>query len=428
MAAKIQISLVGAHGGYASFQAPLGGGATIFECLINTWKHHDHLDLQILAPGPAYPELHPILRERSRPFNFSEIHPASLGYLDYAKFSRIFEQAATRFLIEKQAPQNSWVIANDLCEGPDILKLKNHGYKVITLVHVDVVDFMANMYLKRILPPNLLTKFWRTMDRVCFTSITPDIIKLIFEKQESAYRYSDFIVVPSEKMKATILKCYPELLASKVRVIPWGVPQMEPTIPLSSDKVSVWKTKWEIKADDFVILSLSRISPEKGIDRTLLALEKLEKQRPDLAKKCCFLIAGNAAYMDGPRYLKKLEKLASRLRLVRACFVGHLLGDAKKAAFSMAHLYSLMSFHESYGLTLSEALAEGVPAMVSESVAHAQESLQGIAFVGSLPKAIANFLALRMEEKNRDFKQPSPALFSKAADQMLALTGSPLSL
>jgi glycosyltransferase involved in cell wall biosynthesis len=48
-------------------------------------------------------------------------------------------------------------------------------------------------------------------------------------------------------------------------------------------------------------------------------------------------------------------------------FPGHVTGARKQAFFRMADLYVFPSRHESYGLTLMEALAAGLPAVAVES-------------------------------------------------------------
>ena len=67
--------------------------------------------------------------------------------------------------------------------------------------------------------------------------------------------------------------------------------------------------------------------------------------------------------MQGVRFFEKLRALAAKLRKTRVIFPGYVTGDRKKAFFALADLYVFPSRHESYGLTLLEALAAGVPAV-----------------------------------------------------------------
>jgi glycosyltransferase involved in cell wall biosynthesis len=51
------------------------------------------------------------------------------------------------------------------------------------------------------------------------------------------------------------------------------------------------------------------------------------------------------------------------LRQVEVDFPGHVTGQAKADQFAEADLYVFPSSHESYGLTLMEAFAAGLPAL-----------------------------------------------------------------
>ena len=67
--------------------------------------------------------------------------------------------------------------------------------------------------------------------------------------------------------------------------------------------------------------------------------------------------------MQGRQFLEKLRKQAARLPRTRVIFPGHVTGERKRAFFALADLYIFPSRHESYGLTLVEALASGLPAV-----------------------------------------------------------------
>jgi glycosyltransferase involved in cell wall biosynthesis len=67
--------------------------------------------------------------------------------------------------------------------------------------------------------------------------------------------------------------------------------------------------------------------------------------------------------MQGQRFLEKLRRMAARLRRTRIVFPGYVTGERKAAFFALADLYVFPSRHESYGLTLLEALASGLPAV-----------------------------------------------------------------
>ena len=67
--------------------------------------------------------------------------------------------------------------------------------------------------------------------------------------------------------------------------------------------------------------------------------------------------------MQGLRYLEHLRRLAEKTRHVRVIFPGYVSGVRKQAFQRLADLYLFPSRHESYGLTLLEALHAGLPAV-----------------------------------------------------------------
>jgi glycosyltransferase involved in cell wall biosynthesis len=112
-----------------------------------------------------------------------------------------------------------------------------------------------------------------------------------------------------------------------------------------------------------VLLTLSRISPEKGQDLLLDALLEWERRDDFPAHPLWLFVCGDAAFMQGQRFLAKLRKRAARLKRTRVVFPGYVTGDRKRAFLALADLYVFPSRHESYGLTLMEALAAGLPAV-----------------------------------------------------------------
>jgi glycosyltransferase involved in cell wall biosynthesis len=68
---------------------------------------------------------------------------------------------------------------------------------------------------------------------------------------------------------------------------------------------------------------------------------------------------------DNGGYLSKMQQLASQLHLERIEFVGGLRGRQKWEAYQDADLFVLPTYSENFGMTVAEALAAGVPAIVS---------------------------------------------------------------
>ena len=110
------------------------------------------------------------------------------------------------------------------------------------------------------------------------------------------------------------------------------------------------------------VLFLSRLHEKKNIPLLLRALAST----PNVGRPIELIVAGDGE----PRYRAELESLATSLGLgARVQFVGHLDGDAKRAAFENADLFVLPSAHENFGIAVAEALAAGLPVIVTPGVA-----------------------------------------------------------
>lgn len=332
----MKVIYTAAHGGFASEHAPLGGGAAVCDMLCAEWA-------------------------RTRPFEFELYKPrgvsgAAITSFDtraYARFCRDFGQASTEF-IQKHDPKHTAVLVNDISEGPDFKSLHAQGYKIITLWHVDVVAYIASMYAKGFVSPRTLV----TLDSV-LGWLFPEILSLIFDKQADCLAYSFAHFVPAPDVKQTIIETYPRINSGKIDVLPWGAPPSSDP-PASRDAA---RAAFGIPGDAFVMLTLSRLSPEKNQQLLLEALYSWE-QRPDFPSRPMYvLLCGAAAYMQGAKHEAMLRAKAARLRKTRVIFAGHVHGQRKREAFGAADLYVFPSKHESYGLTLMEAFQAGLPAL-----------------------------------------------------------------
>ena len=114
------------------------------------------------------------------------------------------------------------------------------------------------------------------------------------------------------------------------------------------------------------LLFLSRIHEVKGCDLLIQAFAALAARRPELD----LVLAGP----DGGNLRPGLERLATSLGIAaRIHWPGMLQGDAKWGAFRGADAFVLPSHHENFGVAVAEALACGVPALVSDQVGIASE-------------------------------------------------------
>lgn len=110
------------------------------------------------------------------------------------------------------------------------------------------------------------------------------------------------------------------------------------------------------------ILSLSRIDEKKGLDLLLHGFARVLQRLP--AARLVIAGSGDPACEAGLRQLAVQLGVADRVR-----FTGWVAGDEKQNLLDQADVFVLASHSENFGVAVVEALASGVPVLVTEGVA-----------------------------------------------------------
>ncbi len=361
---KAKLIFAGAHLGYDLAQDPLGGGGQVGLHLVRRWSETQPFELLVLGSGPgegwdSFPGVE--YREVRWHVRGSSGRPTDLTVRGYARFCRQFERGVLAELAEfagERGVARSCVLQNDVCEGGEFAAIRARGFPQATILHVDVVDYVASVYLRGLLSARSLARVARAVDRVGGLRLAPDVLRLIFRKQESCARHCDLLVVPSSDMRRVLREAYPWRTPDDVLVVPWGaLPAAEPSV--AGTEV---RRRLGLPAGRPVLVVLSRISPEKGHDLLLRALYLREERG---GTPLTVVICGAPAYMHGRGYMAKLERLAKRLRETEVIFAGYVAGQRKADLLAAADLYVFPSRHESYGLTLVEAMRHGLPVLTT---------------------------------------------------------------
>jgi glycosyltransferase involved in cell wall biosynthesis len=123
------------------------------------------------------------------------------------------------------------------------------------------------------------------------------------------------------------------------------------------------------------LLFVGRLSAQKGLDLLLAAFERLRAERPDLQ----LVLMGP----DFRGYEAEARQIAANLGVAdRVLFAGILSHQLKLAAFVDAELFVLPSYAENFGTVIMEALACGLPVVISDGVnTHQELRSAGIATV-----------------------------------------------
>jgi glycosyltransferase involved in cell wall biosynthesis len=160
-----------------------------------------------------------------------------------------------------------------------------------------------------------------------------------------------------------------------------------------------------------VILFAGRINWLKNIDQLIRALKIVREKRPSAMLVC--------AGPDNDNYQPGLESLAENLGLKDSVlFAGMLKGEDLKSAFARAQVFALVSKRENFGMAAAEALAAGLPSVLSQGVDMGREwpAYDFIARVEAEPAGIAAGILAMLERSSR-VGTPDPGARALAAQQ-----------
>jgi glycosyltransferase involved in cell wall biosynthesis len=177
--------------------------------------------------------------------------------------------------------------------------------------------------------------------------------------------------------------------------VPRGKIMMRPngvTVPDMWPARGTFRAKHGIPGDAKLILFLGRLSTKKSPDLLLAAFAKLPEQT---ARKIVHLVFAGP---DEGGLQSKLQRAASELGVTsRVHFLVAIFDDAKWSAYLDADVFVLPSQNENFGNTAAEAVAAGVPVIVTEQcgIAPFLRNRAGIVIkhdVSELSEAVASLL------------------------------------
>jgi glycosyltransferase involved in cell wall biosynthesis len=121
---------------------------------------------------------------------------------------------------------------------------------------------------------------------------------------------------------------------------------------------SLFKFKGEKKFNHKVIICVARLVPIKNLDNLLRAWQNVEKKMTGYQ----LVIVGNGPELD------HLTKLVSDLQLKNIEFTGFVDNDALNELYFNVDAFILSSFSETWGLVVNEAMAAGLPVLLSNGI------------------------------------------------------------
>ena len=106
------------------------------------------------------------------------------------------------------------------------------------------------------------------------------------------------------------------------------------------------------------LLFLGRIHPIKGIHNLLIAWKEIQ----NIHQNWTLEIVGP----DNYNYLSELNRTTKKLQLKRVVFSKEIHGEEKNMKYQSADLFILPSHSENFGVSVAEALSNGIPCVVSK--------------------------------------------------------------
>jgi glycosyltransferase involved in cell wall biosynthesis len=170
------------------------------------------------------------------------------------------------------------------------------------------------------------------------------IIPQTYLIEKKALSLCDKVVTLSKSEQVEISSFY-KMPTNKFLVVPPGV-NLERFKPKEKNKV--FMNKWNIKEDDYVILTVGRLTAQKNVQMLIKAFSKIR------AKKVKLIIVGDGFQR---RYL---ERLVNNLGIKEKTIFTGFRSDVEKF-YNLADVFVCSSIYEGFGHVYLEAMASGVP-------------------------------------------------------------------
>jgi len=166
---------------------------------------------------------------------------------------------------------------------------------------------------------------------------------------------SKAIIAVSNSTKKDIVRHY-SFASQKIFVTPHGYDKNRFNTRISKEDVRRVKNRYSIVND--YVLFISTLKPSKNIEGLLEAWKSIIKKRP----KIRLIIAGKKGWLYDSIF-EKANKLGLKDSVI---FTGFIPEEDKPALIAGAKVFALPSFWEGFGMDALNAMACGVPVVVSK--------------------------------------------------------------
>lgn len=205
--------------------------------------------------------------------------------------------------------------------------------------------------------------------------------------------HADEVIAPTEKVKDLLLSYG---VRKPIVIQPTGI-MLSKFDTVDLNKVEEIRSKYNIKKDDHVLISIGRLSKEKNLSETIEFMSHLIK----IDDKARLLIVG-----DGPERENLEEQVKKKNLMLSITFTGAVDWKEIQNYYAVGNVFTAASTSETQGLTYVEALACGKPILVRKDSCLnqlLQEGINGYCYVDEKEflKGYQNLF------KNKHYKQMS---------------------
>jgi glycosyltransferase involved in cell wall biosynthesis len=180
-------------------------------------------------------------------------------------------------------------------------------------------------------------------------------VEALRRMQATYVRAADRVIVPSNFVKEYVARWGVD--ADRIRVVHNAVD--DPTAHVPGDRAAV-RASLGIGSEDRIVLIVARLAVWKGIDTAMAAVEHLLAAGDTTAQRTRLVVIG-----DGPDRAR-LDELASTLPPGAVMFTGELAHDDVGRWMLASDTLVLLSGYEGLSHVLLEAMAAGLPVVVSD--------------------------------------------------------------
>ena len=197
-----------------------------------------------------------------------------------------------------------------------------------------------------------------------FGALDPDMISL---KSSFIKRIYIELVEKNNINKASAVQV--ASIYEKNRLLPLGFRSPVYIVPCAIDpkeylllgNKQILKERYPQLKNKKIILFMGRIHPKKGLDLLALAFAEIARKREEIT----LVIAGTGE----ERYVKKVKTMFKDKGLSsRTVFTGLLTGEEKISTLHESDVFVLPSYGENFGIAVIEAMACGLPVVVTDKV------------------------------------------------------------